>query len=279
MERETILIIDFGAQYSQLITRRVREANVYSVIHSHTITLEQVKQINPVGIILSGGPMSVNDEDAPSLEPGILKLGIPVLGICYGIQLIGKILGGEVETAKNKEYGKAILRITGESNIFKGVAKNSTVWMSHGDYLTRLPDNFKVIAESDHSPICAISNEEENIYGVQFHPEVMHTQEGTKIIRNFLYIACRCKGDWTSRSFVDSNVTKIKELVGDSKVICALSGGVDSTVAAVLVKKAIGENLICIHIDTGMMRKDESAQIGAMFDKKLNLNHYHVDAS
>ncbi len=279
MERETILIIDFGAQYSQLITRRVREANVYSVIHPHTITLEQAKQIKPAGIILSGGPMSVNDEGAPYIDPGILKLGVPVLGICYGIQLIGKILGGDVETAKNREYGKAILRITGESNIFKDVSKNSTVWMSHGDYLTRLPDHFKVIAESDHSPICAISNEEENIYGVQFHPEVMHTQEGTKIIRNFLYNVCRCKGDWTPHNFVESNIAWIKELTGNSKVICALSGGVDSTVAAVLVKKAIGENLICIHIDTGMMRKNESAQIGAMFDEKLNLNHYHVNAS
>jgi GMP synthase (glutamine-hydrolysing) len=279
MERETILIIDFGAQYSQLITRRVREANVYSIIYPSTITPEQVKQIKPVGIILSGGPMSVNDEGAPYLEPDILKLGIPVLGICYGIQLIGKLLGGEVQRAKNKEYGKAILRITGESKIFKDVSKKSTVWMSHGDYLTRLPDKFKVIAESDHSPICVISNEEANIFGVQFHPEVMHTQEGTKIIRNFLYTACKCKGDWTPHSFVESKIASVKELAGSSKVICALSGGVDSTVAAVLVKKAIGENLICIHIDTGMMRKNESAQISVMFDKMLDLNHYHIDAS
>jgi GMP synthase (glutamine-hydrolysing) len=279
MERETILIIDFGAQYSQLITRRVREAKVYSIIYPNTITLEQVKQIKPAGIILSGGPMSVNDEDALSLEPEILKLGIPVLGICYGIQLIGKLLGGEVQGATNKEYGKAILRITGESKIFKDVSKKSTVWMSHGDYLTRLPDNFKVIAESDHSPICVISNEEANIFGVQFHPEVMHTQEGTKIIRNFLYTACKCKGDWTPHNFVESKIVSVKELVGGSKVICALSGGVDSTVAAVLVKKAIGANLICIHIDTGLMRKNESAQIGVMFDKMLDLNHYHIDAS
>jgi GMP synthase (glutamine-hydrolysing) len=279
MERETILIIDFGAQYSQLITRRVREANVYSVIYPNTITLDQVKKLKPAGIILSGGPMSVYDENAPSLEPGILKLGIPVLGICYGIQLIAKLLGGDVQSAKNKEYGKAVLRITGQSNIFIDVANNSTVWMSHGDYLTRLPENFKIIAESDHSPICAISNEDVNIYGVQFHPEVMHTREGTKIIRNFLFTVCRCKGDWTPHNFVESKVASIKELVGSSKVICALSGGVDSTVAAVLVKKAIGENLICIHIDTGLMRKNESAQISDLFDKKLNLNHYHIDAS
>ncbi len=278
-ERETILIIDFGAQYIQLIARRVREANVYSEIHPHTISLKQVLEINPAGIILSGGPMSIYDEGAPKIDPEILKLGIPVLGICYGLQLICKAFGGEVESANNREYGKAVLRLTDDSKLFNNVIKNSIVWMSHGDYLTKLPEDFKITAESDHSPICAISNEQKNIHGVQFHPEVMHTQEGTKIIRNFLFGICKCKGDWTPHNFIEQNINAIKDVAKDSKVICALSGGVDSTVAAVLVKQAIGDNLICIHIDTGLMRKDESKKIGDLFDEKLNLNHIHIDAS
>ena len=279
-ERETILIVDFGAQYIQLIARRVREANVYSEIYPHDkLTLEKVKKINPIGIILSGGPMSIYDEGSPNINHEILKLGIPVLGICYGLQLICKAFDGEVEPAKNREYGKAVLQISEKSKLFRNVSDNSIVWMSHGDYVTKLPNGFKVIAKSDHSPICAISDEEKNICGVQFHPEVLHTQEGTKIIRNFLFDICNCKGDWTPHNFIDQNITSIKNTVGDSKVICALSGGVDSTVAAVLVKKAIGDNLICVHIDTGLMRKDESKKIGELFDQKLNLNHIHIDAS
>ena len=277
--KETILVIDFGSQYTQLITRRIREANVYSEIHPHTITLDKVKEINPVGIILSGGPMSVYDEGAPDLAPEILKLNIPVLGICYGLQMICKIFGGEVKPAKDREYGKVVLRITGESALFENVTKSSIVWMSHGDYLTRLPDGFEIKAESDHTPICCIENKSNSIYGVQFHPEVVHTQEGGKIIKNFLFEICKCRGDWTPHNFIEENIDRIKEKVGDSKVICALSGGVDSTVAAVLVKKAIGDNLISIHIDTGLMRKNESQKIGKLFDEKLNLNHIHIDAS
>ncbi len=277
--KETVLVIDFGSQYTQLITRRIREANVYSEVHPHTITLEEVKQIDPAGIILSGGPMSVYDEGAPGLDPAILKLNIPVLGICYGLQMICRIFGGEVKPADDKEYGKVVLRVTGDSDLFEYVTKNSIVWMSHGDYLTRLPDGFEIKAESDHTPICAIENKEKSIYGVQFHPEVVHTQEGGKIIKNFLFGICRCRGDWTPRNFIEESIGKIKKTVGDSKVICALSGGVDSTVAAVLVKQAIGDNLISIHIDTGLMRKNESLKIGKMFDEKLNLNHIHIDAS
>ncbi len=276
---EKILIIDFGSQYTQLITRRVREAKVYSEIHPHTITLDQVKKINPTGIILSGGPMSVYDEGAPSLDKKILELGVPVLGICYGMQFICKALGGKVEKAEDREYGKAIFRVTENTKLFIGITTNSIVWMSHGDYLTKLPEGFKIVGESDHSPICAIENSEKKIFGLQFHPEVVHTVHGTQIIHNFLYKICDCKGDWTSQSFIEECLQKIKEDVGDEKVICALSGGVDSTVAAVLVKKAIGENLICIHIDTGLMRLKESQKIGKMFDDKLNLNHVHVDAS
>ena len=278
-DRETVLIIDFGSQYTQLITRRIREDNVYSEIYPHTISLEKVKEIDPVGIILSGGPMSVYDEGAPVIDERIIKLGIPVLGICYGLQFISRSLGGGVEPAKDREYGKAILRVTDSSDLFKGVTKSSIVWMSHGDYLTRAPENFTVTAESDHSPFCAISNVKEKIFGVQFHPEVAHTVEGKKIIHNFLFEICKCKGNWTPQNFIEESISKIKSVIGNSKAICALSGGVDSTVAAVLVKKAIGENLISIHIDTGLMRKDESQKIGKMFDEKLDLNHIHIDAS
>ena len=277
--KEKILIIDFGSQFTQLITRRVREANVYSEIHSHKITLQEVEKFNPVGIILSGGPMSVYDSDAPDLDDEILKIKVPILGICYGLQIITKKLGGKVEPARDREYGRASLNIIMNSPLLREVIPSSQVWMSHGDYLTGLPDGFNIIAKSDHSPIAAASNEDKKIYGVQFHPEVVHTNEGKKIINNFLFEVCNCKGEWTSHNFIDSNIKEIKEKAGDAKVICALSGGVDSTVAAVLVKKAIGDNLTCIHIDTGLMRKNESREIGEIFDKKLNLNHIHIDAS
>ncbi len=276
---EKILIIDFGSQFTQLITRRVREENVFSEIHSHNFTFDEIKEFNPTGIILSGGPMSVYDTDAPDLDERILKLNIPVLGICYGLQLISKKLGGKVEPAKDREYGKAILNVVESSPLFIGVSNDSTVWMSHGDYLTELPKGFKIIAKSDHSPIAAVANESEKIYGVQFHPEVVHTVEGKKIIHNFLFDICKCTGNWTSHNFIENSVAEVKEKVGNEKVICALSGGVDSTVAAVLVKKAIGDNLICIHIDTGLMRKNESYEIGKIFNEKLNLNHIHIDAS
>nr|HMN26417.1 glutamine-hydrolyzing GMP synthase [Ignavibacteriaceae bacterium] len=187
--------------------------------------------------------------------------------------------GGKVEAAKDREYGKAIFNVVESSPLFNGVSKDSTVWMSHGDYLTELPKGFKIIAKSDHSPIAAVANESEKIYGVQFHPEVVHTVEGRKIIHNFLFDICKCTGNWTPHNFTENSIAEIKEKVGDAKVICALSGGVDSTVAAVLVKKAIGDNLICIHIDTGLMRKNESYEIGKIFDEKLNLNHIHIDAA
>ncbi len=278
-ERENILIIDFGSQYTQLITRRVREANVYSEIFPHTITLEKVKEINPSGIILSGGPMSVYDKNAPQLDPSILQLNIPVLGICYGLQIICKEFNGIVEPASDREYGKASLQISDDTLLFEGLKKESTVWMSHGDYLTKIPDKFEITGKSDHSPICAISNSKKNIYGVQFHPEVNHTEEGRKIIRNFLFKICRCKGDWTPKNFIEEAVERIKNLVKEENVICALSGGVDSTVAAVLVEKAIGSRLLCIHIDTGLMRKNESRLIAEMFEDNLHLNIINIDAS
>lgn len=278
-ERDLILIVDFGSQYTQLITRRVREVNVYSEIYPHTISFEDVQKLKPKGIILSGGPMSVYDDSAPKIDPRIFNLKVPFLGLCYGLQLICKNFGGIVEPADSREYGKSILRVIDNSDILHGVADASIVWMSHGDYLTELPKGFKVVGESDHSPMCAISNQTKRIYGLQFHPEVVHTEKGEKIIKNFLFDICKCKGDWTSLNFINEKIERIKSTVGDSKAICALSGGVDSTVAAVLVKKAIGDKLICIHIDNGLMRKNESAKIAKLFEEKLKLNHIHVDAS
>lgn len=277
--RETILIIDFGSQFTQLITRRIREANVYSEIYPHTISVDKIKAIKPKGIIFSGGPMSIYDGGAPEIDKEILNLKIPVLGICYGLQLICINFGGKVEPAADREYGKAVLRIIDDSDILTGINDASVVWMSHGDYLTEMPSGFKVIGESDHSPICAISNDVKRIYGLQFHPEVVHTEEGKKIIDNFLFEICNCIADWTAESFIGEMIESIKNEIGDAKAICALSGGVDSTVAAVLIKKSIDKNLICIHIDTGLMRKNESEKVRELFDEKLNLEHIHVDAS
>jgi len=278
-QRDLILIIDFGSQYTQLIARRIREVNVYSEIHPHTITLQEIQELKPKGIILSGGPLSVYDDSAPEIDSKIFNLKVPVLGVCYGLQLICKNFGGKVEPAESREYGKSILRITDDSDILRGIEDASVVWMSHGDYLTELPKGFKVVGESEHSPICAISNQSKKMYGLQFHPEVAHTEEGEKIIKNFLFGICRCSDDWNAQNFIEYQLEKIKSTIGDSKAICALSGGVDSTVAAVLVKKVIGDNLICIHIDNGLMRKNESEKVGKLFDEKLKLNHIHVDAS
>ncbi|HKB86420.1 MAG TPA: glutamine-hydrolyzing GMP synthase [Ignavibacteriaceae bacterium] len=277
--KENILIIDFGSQYTQLITRRVREENVFSEIYPHTITLQKVKELTPSGIILSGGPMSVYDEGAPKIDPAILNLGIPVLGICYGLQFISLSLGGKVEPARDREYGKALLKIKSHSPIFEDVKKESFVWMSHGDYLKSPPSGFSIIAVSDHSPVCAMADENKKIYGLQFHPEVMHTEEGKKIIHNFLFNICGCIGSWTTGNFIHDKIDEVIRKTGNAKVICALSGGVDSTVAAVLVDKAIGKNLTCIHINTGMMRKNESENILKMFEEKFNLRVEYVDAS
>lgn len=277
--QETILIIDFGSQYTQLITRRVREQSVYSEIHPHFISYEEVKNINPVGIILSGGPMSVYDKDAPKIDERIIKLGVPVLGICYGLQTICKIFNGKVEPAEDREYGRAELKIEKSEGLFKDIKTDLKVWMSHGDFVSGVPDGFSIIASSGHSPVAALENKDLKIFGVQFHPEVEHTEMGREILKNFLFEICSCRGNWTPANFVNESIEEIKKTAGNSKVICALSGGVDSTVAAVLVKKAIGDNLVCIHIDTGLMRKNESEKIGKLFNEKLDLNHIHIDSS
>lgn len=276
---ELILILDFGSQFTQLIARRIRELNVYSEIYPHTIAIEKINELSPKGIIFSGGPMSVYDNDAPDVDDKIFNLGIPILGICYGLQLISKKLNGKVEKASDREYGRTECEVLGNSILFKDVKRKSVVWMSHGDNVTEPPSEYNIIAVSKHSPVCAIENSKRKIYGVQFHPEVHHTEEGVKIIKNFLFEICKSKGDWTPANFINQSINEIKEKVGSANVICALSGGVDSTVAAVLVKQAIGNQLICIHIDTGLMRKNESKEISELFNKKLNLNHIHIDAS
>lgn len=279
MNNEKILIIDFGSQYTQLIARRIRENKVYSEIYPHTISAKKVSEIKPMGIIFSGGPMSVYDEDAPSIDNQILNLGIPILGICYGLQYIAKVSGGVVEKALDREYGKAILNIKEDETLFNSVSRRSVVWMSHGDLVTSVPDGFKIVATSDHSPLCGIADSEKKIYGVQFHPEVVHTEEGNKILSNFIFGICGCKGLWTPHNFIEKSIEDVASLVGNDKVICALSGGVDSTVAAVLVHKAVGDNLYCIHIDNGLMRKNESKKVIDLFNKKLHLPIIFVDAS
>ncbi len=277
--KELILILDFGSQYTQLIARRIREINVYSEIHPHTLPLGKIKLLNPVGIILSGGPMSVYDDGAPEINEEIFDLGIPILGICYGLQLIANNFGGKIEPAEDREYGKANIIIQNETKILDGVKDNSVVWMSHGDLITKMPDGFAINATTDNTPICVVSNEDKKIYGLQFHPEVVHTEDGKIIIKNFLFDICGCTGNWTSSNFIKSAIAEIQELVGDSRVICALSGGVDSSVAAILMSEAIGDKLVCIHIDSGLMRKNESRDIIQMFKESYNLNLIHVDAS
>lgn len=279
LHSQKILILDFGSQYTQLIARRIRECKVYSEIHSHNYSIEKIKAEKPKGIILSGGPMSVYDDGAPLVEKEIFELGIPILGICYGMQLIAQYHKGKVEPAKNREYGKSQIQILNEDDLLKSVENNSIVWMSHGDYITELPIDFTITAKSENSPICAISNPNKKLFGLQFHPEVAHTKDGKKIIENFLFDICKCIPDWTPENFITSTIREIKEKVGNKKAICALSGGVDSSVAAVLVHKALKENLICIHVDTGLMRKNESAEIVKMFRDNFNIKLIFVDAS
>ncbi len=277
---DSILILDFGSQYTQLIARRIREMNVYSLIKPFDYPIDKIKSLNPKGIILSGGPMSVYDENSPRIEKEIFNIGIPLLGICYGLQLIALNFNGEVQPAENREYGKAEINFLSEnSDLFKNVKNHSVVWMSHGDYVTRLPKGFSVTSETENSPVCSIENKKQKIYGVQFHPEVAHTEEGKKIISNFLFEICNVIPNWKPENFVEKSISEIKKIVGSEKVILALSGGVDSSVAALLLHKAIGDNLICVHVDNGLMRKGESLAIMKMFRDNYDLNISLVDAS
>jgi GMP synthase (glutamine-hydrolysing) len=269
---EKILILDFGSQYTQLIARKVREVGVFAEIHPFNIELEKLKELNPKGIILSGGPSSVYSEGAPHPRFNVFELGIPVLGICYGLQLIAFTQNGQVDAAAKREYGKAIVNVVEDNPLLKGISNNAQMWMSHGDSLSKMPDGFETIANTENAPICAIANIEKRIYGVQFHPEVHHSLEGKKVLENFVRSICGCVDTWNAESFIDQAIQDIRDKVGDEKVICGLSGGVDSTVAAVLIHKAIGDQLHCIHIDSGLMRMNESREIYDLFKKHFDIS-------
>ena len=260
-QKETILILDFGSQYTQLIARKIREHGVYSEIHPHTFPLRRVKAMAPKGIVLSGGPTSVYDDGAPDVEDALFDLGVPMLGVCYGLQLMSRKLGGVVSPAEDREYGKAAVRVVGKSAILQGVSEETTVWMSHGDLVEKPPEGAVTVGVSDNSPHAVVADEANKRYGLQFHPEVAHTPEGKTILRNFLFDVCGCAGDWTPASFVEETIETVRAQAPEGNVILGLSGGVDSTVAAGLLERALGERLHCIHVDNGLMRLNESAQI------------------
>lgn len=280
---DRILILDFGSQFTQLIARRVREAGVYCEIWPFNHADEaRTRTYNPKAIILSGGPCSVNDENSPRSPEYVFDMGLPILGICYGQQTMSEQLGGKVEGSEHKEFGRGSVNILEDSPLFDGVWKKGEsyeVWMSHGDRVTKLPEGFKAIGTSDGSPLSAIANEERKFYGVQFHLEVMHTPKGNEIIKNFVHKIAGCKSDWTMGAFREESIKKIREQVGDKKVICGLSGGVDSSVTAVLIHEAIGDQLTCIYVDTGLMRANESQQVVDLFKNHYNIPLIHEDAS
>ena len=258
MERSLVLILDFGAQYTQLIARRIREQHVYCEIHPCTLPFEKVRELAPRGIVLSGGPASTLEPGSPTVDPRVFELGVPVLGICYGMQLMCRLLGGTVEKSQHREYGPAVIAVQRAVGVFKAftAADKTNVWMSHGDRVTALPNGFVTLAQSDGSPFAAVGNMERRLFGVQFHPEVAHTDRGEDMLGSFLFDVCGLTPDWTSRSFIEETVSAVRERVGSGQAVCALSGGVDSSVAALLVSKAIGDQLTCIFVDNGVLRKD-----------------------
>jgi GMP synthase (glutamine-hydrolysing) len=278
-QKEAVLVLDFGSQYTQLIARRIRELGVYSEIHPYNISIDHIRRLNPIGIILSGGPSSVYDKGAPRSTKEIYDLGVPVLGICYGLQLIADQLGGKVDLAARREYGQALLHIDHGEDLLAGLDGSTTVWMSHGDALSEIPEGFEPIAHTENAPICAIRDPKRKIWGVQFHPEVVHTPEGKKILSNFLFTICNAKGDWTPASLVEQSIADVRATVGSSRVLCALSGGVDSSVLAVLLHRAVGDQLHCVHINNGLMRKGESEQVVRTFREHFRINLTYVDAS
>ena len=280
MDRELVIVLDFGGQYNQLIARRVRECNVYCEVHPYTLSLDKIREMNPKGIIFTGGPNSVYGEDSPRCPKEIFEMGIPILGICYGSQLMSYMLGGSVKTAPVSEYGKTEVAVDTESALFKNVSPSTICWMSHTDYIEKAPENFKITAHTPVCPVAGMENAEKKLYAVQFHPEVMHTQEGTKMLSNFVYDICGCTGDWKMDSFVETTIRQIREKVGDGKVLCALSGGVDSSVAAVLLSKAVGKQLTCVFVDHGLLRKNEGDEVEAVFgpEGQYDLNFIRVNA-
>ena len=280
MEREKVIVIDFGGQYNQLVARRVRECNVYCEIYSYKTDLEKIKEMNPKGIILTGGPNSCYEEGAATCSPELFELGIPVLGLCYGAQLMMHVLGGKVEKAPVREYGKTDVTVDTSSPLFTDVSEHTVCWMSHFDYISRPADGFRVCAHTADCPVAAAENVERNLYAIQFHPEVLHTVEGTKMLHNFVRGICGCAGTWRMDSFVEQSIQSIREEVGDGKVLCALSGGVDSSVAAVLLSKAIGKQLTCVFVDHGLLRKNEGDEVEAVFGPEgpYDLNFIRVNA-
>ncbi|OOM77717.1 GMP synthase [Clostridium puniceum] len=279
MKRDLVLVVDFGGQYNQLIARRVRECGVYCEIIPYDYTIEKIKAKNPKGIIFTGGPNSVYGEDTPTVDKEIFNLGVPVLGICYGDQLMAHLLGGKVSTAPVREYGKTNVTLDNTSKLFEGIDAEGIAWMSHTDYISEAPKGFKIIAHTEVCPVAAMENEEQKLYGVQFHAEVEHTQFGQKMLQNFIHEICGLANTWTMGSFAEEKIKEIKELVGDKKVLCALSGGVDSSVAAMIVHKAIGHNLTCIFVDHGLLRKDEGDTVERVFKKEFDMNIKRVNVA
>lgn len=279
MHEEKILLLDFGSQYTQLIARRIRESKVYSEIFPFSASIEKIKDFKPKGIILSGGPSSVYDSGAPIPDLKIFELGIPVLGICYGMQLMAYCLGGKVAKAQKREYGRAELIVEDVKDIFEGIPMKTVVWMSHGDRIERCPPRFKPIAYTANSPVAAMANKGKRFYALQFHPEVVHTAKGFEILKNFLFKICRCKPIWNMKSFIETAKKEIKDKVGNKRVVCGISGGVDSTVTAVLVHKGIGEQLICIFVDNGVLRTGEAKKVEETLRKHFHMNINCIDAS
>ena len=279
-DHQKIVILDFGGQYTQLIARRVRENHVYSKVVPWNIPVEEIKQRNPVGVILSGGPSSVCDPDAPHISPALYDLGVPVLGICYGMQLTAHLLGGKVQKAQEREYGRVTVRMKENAGLLEGIKRESACWMSHTWQVAECPPGFHAIASTDNCPVAAMENEDRRIYGVQFHPEVTHTDEGKRLIRNFLYDICGCVGDWTMDAYVETAVKQIREVTGETgTVLLALSGGVDSSVAAALIYRAIGKRLTCVFVDHGLLRKGESDQVCHVFSHLFPVRFVRADAS
>ena len=275
--RETVIVLDFGGQYNQLIARRVRECNVYCEVKSYKTSIEEIKKMQPKGIIFTGGPNSVYLEESPHFDKEIFVIGVPVLGICYGCQLMAYTLGGKVSAASSREYGKTSTEFDTKSLLFKGLPKSGITWMSHTDYVSEMPDGFVSSAHTDNCPVAAMENADRKLYGMQYHPEVMHTENGIKMLHNFLYEVCGCTGDWSMKNYAKTAIEDIRKRVGDGKVLLALSGGVDSSVLAALLAKAIGSQLTCIFVDHGLMRKNEGDEVEKAFEK-WNINFVRVNA-
>lgn len=281
MKHEKVLVLDFGGQYNQLIARRVRDLNVYCDLKPCTMSIAEIREYAPIGIIFTGGPNSVYDETSPHVSPEIFELGIPVLGICYGCQLIAYTLGGTVTHAETSEYGKREIVLRGESKLFSGVPEKSISWMSHTDYVSAVPAGYRIVADTAAGtcPVAVFENEEKAIYGIQFHPEVVHSEYGNVMLKNFLYEVCHASGDWTMSGFVDEQVAKLREKIGDKKVLCAMSGGVDSSVAATLLHRAVGKQLTCVFVDHGLLRKYEAEEVMRVFGEELGMNLVKLDES